>query len=100
MKTLFVLASTFFITASMAVFAQANLPQLSTADKVAIQALEKSKTDAASSYQDAQQKEASVLSEWAKGHPGFHLDPQTFMVLADPKPAPVKAEKPDTTEKK
>jgi len=63
-------------------------PQLSTADKVAIQAFEKAKQDAQKQFQDAQQGELTVLREWGTAHPGWHIDQTTFAITADPKPAP------------
>ena len=64
----------------------ASPPQLSTADKIAIQACEKSKQDAQKQWQDAQQQELSVLREWGSAHPGFHINQQSFAVEADPPP--------------
>jgi len=78
----------------LAVPAFAQTPQFSTADKIAIQALEKTKLDAGAAYQDAQQKELAIFGEFTKLHPGFHVDPQTFAVAADPKPEK-KPEKPE-----
>lgn len=68
--------------------ASAAPPQLSTADKIAIQACEKSKQDAQKQWQDAQQQELSILREWNTAHPGFHVNQQSFAVEADP-PQPV-----------
>jgi hypothetical protein len=95
--------------ATMAIFSQtkptgtpatppaAPSPQLGTADRVAIQSLEKQKQEAATAWQNAQQQELSVLREWAIAHPGFHVhfnpanpqDTQNFAVEADTSvPAP------------
>lgn len=79
------------ILALASVSAQAQQPPvLSTADRVAIQALEKTKADAQKQYQDAQQGEAQIVQEWQAAHPGFILTPQ-FEVK--PKPAEKPAEK-------
>lgn len=69
------------------------LPQLSTADKIALQTEEKVKQDASTQYQNAQQTELTILGEFTKLHPGFHVDTQTFVVSADPKPDPKPAAK-------
>ena len=63
-------------------------PTLSTADKVAIQTFEKAKQDAQKQFNEAQQGELSVLREWESAHPGFLIDPKTFVVTE----APAKAE--------
>ena len=74
---------------------QPTAPQLSTADRVAIQTFEKAKQDAQKQYGDAQQGELAVEREWGAVHPGWHIDPQTFTVEADPKPeAPKEPKKP------
>jgi hypothetical protein len=70
-------------------------PQLSTADKVAIQAIQKVQVDAAKEWQDAEQQKLTVLREWQMSHPGFHVhynpqspnDPQNYAVEADAGPA-------------
>jgi hypothetical protein len=59
-------------------------PTLSTADKVAIQTFEKAKQDAQKQFNDAQQGELSVLREWESAHPGFLINPKTFVVTAEP----------------
>jgi hypothetical protein len=64
------------------------LPQLGTAEKVALQSLEKVKLDAQKQWQDASQQELTILREWALAHPGYHVNQQTFAVEADP-PRPV-----------
>lgn len=68
----------------------APAPPLSTADRVAIQTFEKAKQDAQKTFNDAQQAENAVLKEWQSAHPGYHVNPQTFAVEADPKPEPPK----------
>lgn len=64
-----------------------STPSLTTADRVAIQSLEKTKADAAKQWQDAQQQELTILREWQVAHPGWHIDQGTFAVTPDPKPA-------------
>lgn len=61
-------------------------PTLSTADKIAIQACEEAKGKAQQAYQQAQQQELAVEREFTVDHPGWHLNPQTYVVEADPKP--------------
>jgi hypothetical protein len=68
-------------------------PTLSTADRVAISSLEKTKQDAAKTWQDAQQQELAIEREWVTAHPGWTIDPQTFAVVAEPKPAEAPAKK-------
>ena len=67
------------------VFGQTPQPQLSTADKVAIQSLEKVKQDAQQTFNSAQQSEITVLREWETAHPGWNINPQTFAITAEPK---------------
>jgi hypothetical protein len=81
------------IGASAIAFGQAQPPQLSTADKVAIQTLEKTKQDARKQFEGAQQSELTVLSEWGASHPGYHVNQQTFAVEQDPKPTKPEAPK-------
>jgi hypothetical protein len=73
------------------------LPQLTTAEKVAVQSLEKQKQEAATTWQNAQQQELSIMREWSQAHPGFRLhynpanaqDPDNFTPEADtPAPSP------------
>jgi hypothetical protein len=88
--------------------AQQPIPQLSTAEKVALQSLQKTQADAAKDWNDAEQQKLSILREWQVAHSGFHIkynsanpnDPQNLTVEADPKPvAPVKsAETPKSPE--
>lgn len=67
-------------------FAQvAKTPQLSTSDKIAIQAQEVRKQEAQKSYNDAQQNEAVIVQEWNAAHPGFIVNPQNFSVEPIPK---------------
>jgi hypothetical protein len=55
-------------------------PALSTADKIAIGQCEKAKQDAQKMFNDAMQQELSVLREWEAGHPGWRVNPMTFVV--------------------
>lgn len=59
-------------------------PILSTADRVAIQTFEKSKSDAQKMFNDAQQGELSVLREWQVAHPGYVINTSTFAVEKEP----------------
>lgn len=79
----FIVASTILI--STFAVAQSVSPTLSTSDKVAITSLEQTKQAAQKQYSDAQQQEASIVQEWNKAHPGYHVNPQTYVVEADPK---------------
>lgn len=58
-------------------------PQLSTAERVAIQAFEKQKGEGKRLYDEAQQGEGQVAKEWTAAHPGWHLDPATFKPTED-----------------
>lgn len=71
-------------------------PVLSTADKIAIQSLEKNKQDAQTQFNQAQQAEMTIVREFAQQHPGYHVNASTFVVEADAKPA----EKPASAVKK
>ncbi len=78
------------------------LPQLSTAERIALQSCQQSKQTAQKQWQDASQQEQTVLSEFATEHPGFHVNATTFIVEADqPKPpAPTAHPALPATEKK
>lgn len=65
--------------------AQAPAPQLSTADKIAINTLEKTKQDARKSFEDAQAAEDQMRKEFATANPGWHIT-AGFIVEADAKP--------------
>ena len=82
------------ILLSLSLVAQAPAPILSTADKVAIQTFEKSKSDAQKMFNEAQQGELSVLREWAVAHPGWTVNPQTFAVEAEKKATPAEKVEP------
>jgi hypothetical protein len=71
--------------AALVAFAQAVTPELSTADRVALQSFEQRKAEAQKAYQDAMQGEAAVEKEFAATHHGFHINPQTFAVEPDAK---------------
>lgn len=77
------------------VYAQA--PQLSTADKIAIQACEKAKQDARTTFDTAQKQESEILKEWQSAHPGFTIDPQSFEI--EPVKAPAKVPVPEPAKK-
>ncbi len=70
----------------------AKPPQLSTADKVAIQAQEQAKVKANQEFQQADQIEHQIEAEFAQSHSGWHINPQTFTVDEDESatPAPKK----------
>jgi hypothetical protein len=95
MKLAAVLALYLFARVSLAQAAPTPNPSLSTADRVAINTLEKAKQDAGKEYTDAQQSEDSIFHEFAAAHPGYHINPKTFAVEADPKTeAPKETKKP------
>ena len=95
MKFAAVLALYLFARMSIAQAAPTPNPSLSTADRVAIAALEKAKQDAQKEYTDAQQSEGIILREWQASHPGYHINLQTFSIESDPKPeAPKETKKP------
>lgn len=82
MKTIATLAIAFLCVIAAA--QTTPTPQLSTADKIAIQIQEQRKTDAQKMFTDAQQTEALIAKEWTTAHPGYVLNPQTFVVEAVP----------------
>lgn len=63
-------------------------PALSTAERTALQALEKQKQDAQQNFIQAQQAEGVIEQEYKASHAGFHVNPATFVVEADGTPAP------------
>lgn len=65
----------------------APTPQLSTAEKVALQNLEKQKSEAQQTFMQAQQTEQQIEQDFAREHPGFHLSPVNFAVIKDAAPA-------------
>ncbi len=65
--------------------APAAPPQLSTADKVALQAQEQAKVKANQDFQQATQIEQQIENEFAQSHPGWHINPQAnFSIEANP----------------
>jgi hypothetical protein len=82
-----------FVLALTPAFAQqapkpAPVPQLSTADRIALQSCEKIKQDVQKQWQDALQQEQTILTEFATNHPGYRVNPQNFIVEPEqPKPA-------------
>ena len=77
-------------------------PEFSTAEKIAIQSLESQKTQAKRQWDDANQNEMIILSDWQNAHPGFHVyynptnpdDPQQFTIQTIPSQAPPKPTEP------
>lgn len=69
----------------------APAPQLSTADRIALQSCEKDKQGAQKQWQEALQQEQEILKEFGTNHPGFHVNSQTFSVEADQVKADVKS---------
>lgn len=62
-------------------------PPLTTAEKVAIESQEQEKMKANQQFNAAAQMEATIENEFAAAHPGWHIDPKTFIVEEDaPKP--------------
>ena len=61
----------------------ATAPKLSTAETVAITALEQQKQKASQDYQGAIQTENNIVAEWGVSHPGYHLNPTNFTVVKD-----------------
>lgn len=66
------------------------MPQLGTAERVALQSCETRKKDAQKQWQEANQQELSILFEWSTAHPGYHINAQSFAVEADPPKPEVK----------
>lgn len=62
------------------------MPILSTSDKIALQALEKQKQEAQQQFQQSLQSESVIEREFTTAHPGYHVNPQTFIVEADGAP--------------
>jgi hypothetical protein len=60
-----------------------SLPVLSTSDKIALQALEKQKQEAQQQFTNSNQSESVILREFTTAHPGYHVNPTTFIVEAD-----------------
>lgn len=60
-----------------------TVPQLSIAERLAIQSCEKDKAEAQKLWQQAIEQERQIMSEFNIAHPGYHLNPQTFAVEAD-----------------
>jgi hypothetical protein len=71
-----------FLAMAALVFGQQAkpVPALSTADRVAIQTLEKAKQEAQKQFNDAQQQELMIVREFGATHPGFVVNQQTFAV--------------------
>jgi hypothetical protein len=92
------LASLIAVLSGIPLAQQTPTPQLSTADKIALQSLEKAKQDASKQWNDANQQELTILREWGMAHPGFrvHFDPnnggdlKNFSIEELPKPEAAK----------
>ena len=76
-------------------------PQLSLAEKVAIQSQEKAKQNANLEFQQAEQTEQQIEADFRAAHPGWHINPQqNFSIERDqPTPPPV-APRPNATKRK
>jgi hypothetical protein len=79
-----------FVLMAMPVFAQqapkvpVAPPQLGMAERVALQGCEKTKQDLQKQWQEITQQEQVILAEFNATHPGYHVNPVTFAVEADP----------------
>jgi Skp family chaperone for outer membrane proteins len=92
-----------FVLALTPAFAQSvqrsnPAPQLSTADRIALQSCEKIKQDAQKQWQDALQQEQAILTEFNTSHPGYRVNPQNFVV--EPEQTKPEQPKPALSEKK
>lgn len=67
----------FFITFAMS---QAPSPQLSVAERVALQAIEKEKSDAQQMIERDMQAETNIEGDFATRNPGYRINPRTFLV--------------------
>jgi hypothetical protein len=76
-------------------------PKLSTADRIALVACEKSKKEARDQFDVSQQQELTIIREWDDAHPGFYIDQQTLAITPQKAPdapaVPSKAEQPKTS---
>jgi hypothetical protein len=67
-------------------------PILGTADRLALQGLEKIKADAQKQWSEANDQEFAVMREWQVAHPGWHVfynpqgDAKNFTIVQDEKP--------------
>jgi hypothetical protein len=85
MKCIFAL----ILTLALPALAQAPItPNLSTAEKTALQTLEKAKADAQGQFNAALQQEQVIEQEFMQSHPGWHLDGNTFAVVKNPDSRP------------
>jgi cysteinyl-tRNA synthetase len=66
-------------------------PQLSAAEKTAIQALENQKKQAQEQFLAAQNQESVIEREFSTSHPGWHINAQSLVVE---KNAPTPEKKP------
>ena len=88
------LKSTLIILALCSIALAQAPPQLSTADRVALQALENQKQQAQQSMMQAQQQEAIIEHEFSVAHPGWRINGQSLTVEQDEHPAPKAPVKP------
>jgi hypothetical protein len=76
-----------FVLVSMPAFAQQKpnppVPQLNTAERVALQSSEKAKQDLQKQWIEIMQQEKAILDEFNAAHPGYHVNQQTLAVEAD-----------------
>lgn len=66
------------------------VPVLSTAEKVAISSVIEKEQGLQNQFKDLEQQKATIIAEFGKEHPGFHVNPQGFAVEADAPKAEVK----------
>jgi hypothetical protein len=62
-------------------------PQLSAAEKTAIQALENQKKQAQEQFLAAQNQESVIEREFSTSHPGWHINAQSLVVEKNAPPA-------------
>lgn len=67
-------------------------PTLAISQQVAISAIEGKKQELQKAFEQLMTQESQIEAEFSNQHPGFHVNPQTFAVEADPvvSPAPPK----------
>jgi hypothetical protein len=61
----------------------APAPQLSTADKIALQTLESAKAKDQEDFGEKVKAEQAIFNEFANAHPGWHINPQSGAVEHD-----------------
>lgn len=81
-------------------------PVIDTANRLALQVIEKQKQDLNEQFIKATQQELVIQREWAMSHPGWHIDMEAlqrgqFLAAKDaPKAEPKKPEEPKASEPK